>query len=105
MHADSAVHVYLGKACQRFNAKVGVDDEVGTNGSVRFQVYGDGVLLAYPRARAATPRRPSRCPPKGYRTLELRATDGRTTVTATTTPTGPTPRSPATAVPDAPAET
>ncbi len=47
-HADSAVHLYLGRACPLFTANVGVDDEV-TNAaaSVRFQVYGDGRLLAY----------------------------------------------------------
>jgi hypothetical protein len=28
-----------------FNADIGVDDEVGNNGSVIFQVFGDGVKL------------------------------------------------------------
>jgi alpha-galactosidase len=46
-HADSGIHVWLGKACPVFTAQVGVDDEVGTNGTVRFQVYGDGKLLTY----------------------------------------------------------
>ncbi|HVK22095.1 MAG TPA: NPCBM/NEW2 domain-containing protein [Actinokineospora sp.] len=78
VHADSAVHVYLGKACQRFDAKVGVDAEVGTNGTVRFQVYGDGVLLAYTDALkgGGAPVTLS-VPTKGYRTLELRTTDTR----------------------------
>ncbi|HVK22094.1 MAG TPA: NPCBM/NEW2 domain-containing protein [Actinokineospora sp.] len=78
-HADSAVHVYLGKACYRFEAKVGVDAEVGANGSARFQVYGDGVLLAYTDVLVGGGAPVSlSVPTKGFRTLELRATDGRT---------------------------
>ncbi|WP_436495000.1 NPCBM/NEW2 domain-containing protein [Actinokineospora sp. HUAS TT18] len=77
-HTDSAVHVYLGNACQRFEAKVGIDAESGTNGSARFQVYGDGVLLAYTDVlKGGAPAVTMSVPTKGYRTLELRATDGR----------------------------
>ncbi|MDX6740592.1 NPCBM/NEW2 domain-containing protein [Actinocorallia sp. A-T 12471] len=78
VHADSAVHVYLGRACHRFEAKVGVDAEVGTNGSVRFQVYGDGVLLAYTDVlRGGAGPVTISVPTKGYRNLELRTTDSR----------------------------
>ena len=40
-HAASDVRYALGSGCTRFKADVGVDDEVGTNGSVVFEVYAD----------------------------------------------------------------
>jgi hypothetical protein len=43
-HAPSEVEVSV-LSCSRFRATVGVDDEVGVNGSVVFQVFGDGVKL------------------------------------------------------------
>ncbi|GAA4414483.1 NPCBM/NEW2 domain-containing protein [Actinokineospora soli] len=78
-HADSAVHLWLGRACQRFEAKVGVDAEGGAGrGSVRFQVYGDGKLLAYTDIlRAGGSAVVLSVPTKGFSTLELRATDAR----------------------------
>ncbi|WP_281280098.1 NPCBM/NEW2 domain-containing protein [Streptomyces hundungensis] len=45
-HAASVVTYYLGGSCTAFQATVGVDDEVGTKGSVAFQVYRDGALAA-----------------------------------------------------------
>ncbi|NGY64375.1 hypothetical protein G7043_36230 [Lentzea sp. NEAU-D13] len=79
VHADSAVHLYLGRACGRFTAQVGVDDEV-TNGSasVRFLVYGDGTLLADSGVKTAS-QGPSTLtvPTTGHATLELRVTDAR----------------------------
>jgi glucose/arabinose dehydrogenase len=39
VHADSDVQYSLGGTCSRFKASVGVDDEVGANGSVVFQVF------------------------------------------------------------------
>lgn len=52
MHATGSLTAWLGGTCTAFRTVVGIDDEVletpgesGT-GSVRFQVYGDGVLLA-----------------------------------------------------------
>ena len=90
VHADSAVHLYLGRACPLFTAQVGVDDEV-TNAaaSVRFQVYGDGKLLAYTGVKRAADG-PTRLTVAtgGYPTLELRVTDARDTASTTTTPTG-----------------
>ena len=80
VHAESAVHVYLGRACPLFTAQVGVDDEVtSTTASVRFQVYGDGKLLAYSGVKTAS-QGPSTLAVAtgGYSTLELRVTDGRT---------------------------
>ncbi|MEV4316680.1 NPCBM/NEW2 domain-containing protein [Actinocrispum sp. NPDC049592] len=77
-HSDSAVHVYLGKACQLFEAKVGIDAEVGARGGVRFQVYGDGKLLAYTDVlHGGAAAVPVAVATKGYRDLELRITDGR----------------------------
>jgi len=49
VHANSEIHIHATNletpACTRFQADVGVDDEVGTNGSVVFQVFADGVKL------------------------------------------------------------
>ena len=44
-HAPSVVTVDLGGRCTAFEADVGVDDEVGGNGSVQLQVWGDGTKL------------------------------------------------------------
>jgi glucose/arabinose dehydrogenase len=43
VHAASEVRYVLGGSYTRFRADVGVDDEVGTNGSVVFEVWVDGV--------------------------------------------------------------
>jgi alpha-galactosidase len=45
-HAAGTIDVNLGGRCTTFTADVGVDAEVGTNGSVTFTVLGDGVTLA-----------------------------------------------------------
>jgi arylsulfatase A-like enzyme len=44
-HAPSDISYHLGGAVRRFTATVGVDDEVGSAGSVVFQVWGDGRRL------------------------------------------------------------
>jgi alpha-galactosidase len=44
-HATGTVDVNLGGRCSTFTADVGVDAEVGTNGSVTFTVLGDGTTL------------------------------------------------------------
>src|SRR5437867_3434502 len=44
-HAPSALEFRPNGSCQTFTAEVGVDDEVGTLGSVLFQVWGDGQNL------------------------------------------------------------
>ena len=44
-HAESAFHVSLDGKVERFRALVGVDDATNGQGSVRFQVYGDGKRL------------------------------------------------------------
>jgi hypothetical protein len=45
VHAASEVRYPLNGQCTRFTASVGVDDEVGSNGSVVFQVLADGLRL------------------------------------------------------------
>ena len=45
-NAVSDVGLYLGGHCTQFTATVGVDDEVGTNGSVTFSVVSDGMTLS-----------------------------------------------------------
>jgi len=42
VHAPAAVELRPDGACSTFTADVGVDDEVGDRGSVRFQVWTDG---------------------------------------------------------------
>ena len=78
VHADSAVDVYLGRACRTFSAQVGIDGESGSNGSVRFAVYGDGRLLGYTVVKSGG-QAPTRLAVStaGYLTLELRVTDAR----------------------------
>jgi alpha-galactosidase len=42
VHAPSLLRFRLGKACSRFTADVGIDDEVAGHGSANFQVWADG---------------------------------------------------------------
>ena len=44
VHADSDLRWSLFGQCSTFSAVIGVDDEVGPNGSVVFQVYVNGAL-------------------------------------------------------------
>jgi len=44
-HANSVFRLALGGKGERFTASVGVDDEVGKQGSIEFQVTGDGKTL------------------------------------------------------------
>ncbi|MEV6564424.1 NPCBM/NEW2 domain-containing protein [Streptomyces kronopolitis] len=45
-HAPSEIVYQLGGTCSRLGVDVGVDDEVGANGSVVFQIYRDGTEVA-----------------------------------------------------------
>ncbi len=45
VHAYSEIRYQLDGICTAFNAVVGVDDEVGANGSVIFSLYGDGTQI------------------------------------------------------------
>ena len=44
-HAASDIRYTMNGTCTSFSAKVGVDDEVGTNGSLVFQIFADGTKL------------------------------------------------------------
>ncbi len=44
-HAHSTLRIALGGHGERFTANVGVDDEVGSRGSIAFKVIGDGKTL------------------------------------------------------------
>ncbi len=58
-HSDSAVHVYLGRACPLFSSDVGIDDEVTKSAaSVTFSVIGDGSAL-YTSPVVITPTGPA----------------------------------------------
>jgi alpha-galactosidase len=46
VHAASDISYYLGGTCSQLSTDVGVDDEVGANGSVDFQIYRDNALVA-----------------------------------------------------------
>jgi NPCBM/NEW2 domain/Right handed beta helix region len=45
-HAPSRIAIDLSEPCSVFLADVGIDEEVGDRGSVEFQVWGDGKMLA-----------------------------------------------------------
>ncbi|MFI5523351.1 NPCBM/NEW2 domain-containing protein [Streptomyces platensis] len=45
-HADSQILYDLGGSCSALTVDVGLDDEVGANGSVVFQIYRDTTLVA-----------------------------------------------------------
>ncbi|MBI2238741.1 MAG: NPCBM/NEW2 domain-containing protein [Actinobacteria bacterium] len=45
-HAPSRIVIDLSQPCLLFLADVGIDEEVGDRGSVEFQVWGDGKMLA-----------------------------------------------------------
>ena len=71
--------------CSRFDATVGVDDEVdgrvdraaGAGGTVTFEVLGDGrVLHASPLRRSVDPALPVSVDVGGVKALTLRVTDG-----------------------------
>src|SRR2546427_778532 len=71
-HAPSAIEFRPDGACQSFTADVGVDDEVGTLGSVLFQVWGDGQKLYEGRAmNGETPTENVNVSIAGTRSLRL----------------------------------
>ncbi|MBL8211874.1 MAG: NPCBM/NEW2 domain-containing protein, partial [Bryobacterales bacterium] len=45
VHAPSDVRFALGGRCNTFQADVGIDQEAGTEGSVVFEVWVDGMLV------------------------------------------------------------
>lgn len=51
MHSNGQLTVHLGAQCTEFSALAGLDDTAADNGSVEFQVWGDGRLLATSETR------------------------------------------------------
>jgi alpha-galactosidase len=77
VHALSQVAYALGGACAAFQAAVGVDDEVGANGSVVFQVWADGVkIFESGPMTGATEARAVTVDVTGRNLLTLTMTDG-----------------------------
>jgi alpha-glucosidase len=75
-HAPSEARVWLGGACTRFTAEVGLDDEVTSPGSVTFELLGDGATLATtPVVRGGDPALAVTAAVTGVRELTLRVTD------------------------------
>jgi alpha-galactosidase len=76
-HAVSYFRIALGGTAQSFSATVGVDDEVGQQGSVTFEVYGDGKLLWESGViRGGDPAKTVSADLHGVKTLVLHVGDG-----------------------------
>jgi glucose/arabinose dehydrogenase/endonuclease YncB( thermonuclease family) len=77
VHAPSDVRFNLARACSTFTASVGVDSEVGPNGSVIFKVLGDGAALyTSPILRGGSPAQGVNVSVAGKNELALQVTDG-----------------------------
>ncbi len=73
----SDVQLYLGGHCSRFTATVGVDDEVGSSGSVTFSVLADGrTLTTSARLTGASASATIDVPVTGAQLLDLVVGDG-----------------------------
>ena len=76
VHAYSEIRYQLAGICTAFTATVGVDDEVGANGSVVFNLYGDGTLIYNSGVlTGSSPGVPVSLPLHGIRELALIVTD------------------------------
>ncbi|HSH58936.1 MAG TPA: NPCBM/NEW2 domain-containing protein [Acidimicrobiales bacterium] len=76
VHARSEVQVALDRACSRFLSSVGVDDEVGSNGSVIFKVYADNTKIFDSGVlRGSSPTRDVDLDVRGVAGLRLVVTD------------------------------
>jgi hypothetical protein len=76
-HADSDITYAINGKFDAFRAKIGVDDEVGSAGSVTFRVLVDGVLKYDSGLMTGdSPTQSINVPLAGKRTLELQVTDG-----------------------------
>jgi alpha-galactosidase len=76
-HAPSAVEYYTGKRCRTVTADVGVDDEKGANGTVAFEIWADGVLVASTGVLTnAMPAQPVSADVTGAQVVRLVVTDG-----------------------------
>ncbi|GAB3408624.1 NPCBM/NEW2 domain-containing protein [Flindersiella endophytica] len=76
-HAPSVVSVFAGGGCSSVSAYVGVDDEEAGEGSVAFEIWGDGVrLAASPVLTGGQAAVPLRADLTGVDVVELRVLDG-----------------------------
>ncbi|MGK5739315.1 NPCBM/NEW2 domain-containing protein [Micromonospora sp. URMC 103] len=71
-HAPSRIGYFLDSRCSRFTVTVGIDDEVGDRGRVRFEVWGDGVNLATAEATGSGAGVPLDVAVSGVDVVELR---------------------------------
>lgn len=77
VHAASSVSVQLDGRYKRFITQVGVDDEVGSNGSIAFEVVADGKVIATtPVMTGNDPARTIDVDVTSVQQLTLRVTDG-----------------------------
>ena len=83
VHAESTVEYYTGKACETVTAKVGVDDEEGTDGSVAFEIWADGTKVASTGVLTnAEPAQALSADVSGAQVIRLVVTDGGDGVTS-----------------------
>ena len=77
VHAPSDIRYNLAGSCSTFTAAVGVDDEVGPDGSITFQVWADGLLLFDSGVMTgSSPTRTASVDLSGKSELALIVTDG-----------------------------
>ncbi|MFI0215830.1 NPCBM/NEW2 domain-containing protein [Streptomyces lydicus] len=77
VHAPSEVSFYTGGRCSAFSARVGIDDEAGDRGSVRFEVWVDGRLVTSTGTLTGTDAATAlSAPVTGAETVRLVVTDG-----------------------------
>ena len=78
VHATSQIILSPARArCTEFHAVLGVDDEVGNNGSVTFQVFGDNTMLYQsPELTGSSPGVPVSLNVGGYSQLRLNVFPG-----------------------------
>lgn len=77
VHASSDIRYAIGGVCSAFQAQIGVDDEVGSQGSVIFQVWGDGTkLFESPLLRGTSAVQGINVNVTGKQELRLVVTDG-----------------------------
>ncbi|MFH8632051.1 NPCBM/NEW2 domain-containing protein [Streptomyces lydicus] len=77
VHAPSEVSFYTGGRCSAFSARVGIDDEAGDRGSVRFEVWADGRLVTSTGTLTGTDAATAvSAPVSGAETVRLVVTDG-----------------------------
>jgi alpha-galactosidase len=72
----AAIVYRLAKACRTFSATVGIDDQAKGNGSVAFQVWADGEMLAGDSLTGTSAAVPVQVDVTGKRRLKLVVTNG-----------------------------